>query len=64
MKSVLETLEERITTAMASLAGGESCAAIVKPAKDAKFGDYQANGVMALAKKAQMAIDHKPRKRW
>ncbi|MHC4582648.1 MAG: arginine--tRNA ligase, partial [Planctomycetota bacterium] len=33
------------------LAGREDCAATVKPAKDAKFGDYQANGVMALAKK-------------
>ena len=51
MKSVLETLEERITAAMAALAGGEDCAAIVKPSKDAKFGDYQANGVMGLAKK-------------
>ncbi|KPK44563.1 MAG: hypothetical protein AMJ65_02665, partial [Phycisphaerae bacterium SG8_4] len=36
---------------MASLAAAEECAAIVKPAKDAKFGDYQANGVMSLAKK-------------
>jgi len=51
MKSVLETLEERITAVMVSVAGGKDCAAIVKPAKDAKFGDYQANGVMGLAKK-------------
>ena len=51
MKSVLEILEERITAAMAALAGGEDCAAIVKSAKDAKFGDFQANGVMSLAKK-------------
>jgi arginyl-tRNA synthetase len=51
MKSVLDILEERITAAMAALAGGEDCAAIVKPAKDARFGDYQANGVMGLAKK-------------
>jgi arginyl-tRNA synthetase len=51
MKSVLEILEERITAVMADLAGGEACAAIVKPAKDPKFGDYQANGVMALARK-------------
>jgi len=29
-------------------AGG--CAAIVKPAADPRFGDYQVNGVMALAK--------------
>ena len=51
MKSVLETLEERITGAMGAVAGGEGCAAIVKSAKDAKFADYQANGVMGLAKK-------------
>ncbi|MHC4121400.1 MAG: arginine--tRNA ligase [Planctomycetota bacterium] len=51
MKAVVDILEERITAVMASVAGGEDCAAIVKPAKDAKFGDYQANGVMGLAKK-------------
>jgi len=51
MKIVSDILEERITAAMVSLAKGEDCAAIVKPAKDAKFGDYQANGVMGLAKK-------------
>jgi len=51
MKSVLDTLEERISVAMGAVAGGEDCAAIVKPAKDPKFGDYQANGVMAMAKK-------------
>ncbi|MHC4230766.1 MAG: arginine--tRNA ligase domain-containing protein, partial [Planctomycetota bacterium] len=51
MKSVLDTLEERIGAAMATAAGREDCAAIVRLATDAKFGDYQANGVMALAKK-------------
>ncbi|OHB75764.1 MAG: arginine--tRNA ligase [Planctomycetes bacterium RBG_16_55_9] len=35
---------------MAKVAGREGCAAIVRPATDAKFGDYQVNGVMALAK--------------
>jgi arginyl-tRNA synthetase len=50
MKSVLDTLEQRISAAMASVAGREDCAAIVRPATDAKFGDYQVNGVMALAK--------------
>ena len=54
MKSVLIALEERITAAMVSVAKGEDCAAVVKPAKDAKFGDYQANGVMALAKKLKI----------
>jgi arginyl-tRNA synthetase len=51
MKSVVDILEERITAAMKVIAGGQDCAAIVRPATDAKFGDYQANGVMALAKK-------------
>ncbi len=51
MKIASDILEERITAAMAVVAAGEGCAAIVKPAKDAKFGDYQANGVMGLAKK-------------
>ena len=51
MKAVVDILEERITVAMASVAGGEACAAIVKPSRDAKFGDYQANGIMGLAKK-------------
>ena len=50
MKAVVEILEERISAAMAATAGREDCAAIVRPATDAKFGDYQANGIMALAK--------------
>jgi len=37
--------------AMAATSGREDCAAIVRPATDAKFGDYQANGIMGLAKK-------------
>jgi len=36
---------------MAIAAGRDDCAAIVRPSTDSKFGDYQANGVMALAKK-------------
>ena len=51
MKLVIDILEERISAAMAAATGQGGCAAIVRPATDAKFGDYQANGVMALAKK-------------
>ena len=51
MKSVLDILEERISAAMAAAAGREDCAAIVRPVTDARFGDYQANGIMGLAKK-------------
>ena len=50
MKATVDILEERISAAMAKVAGVGKCAAIVRPATDAKFGDYQANGVMALAK--------------
>jgi len=35
---------------MGRVSGQKGCAAIVKPATDPKFGDYQVNGVMPLAK--------------
>jgi arginyl-tRNA synthetase len=50
MKAVIDILEDRISAAMAAVSGQSGCAAIVRPATDAKFGDYQVNGVMALAK--------------
>ena len=50
MKTVLCILEERVSAAMGGVAGGQRCAAIVRPTTDPKFGDYQANGVMGLAK--------------
>jgi len=50
MKLVVEILEGRISAAMCAVSRRAGCAAIVRPAGDAKFGDYQANGVMALAK--------------
>ncbi|MHC4521401.1 MAG: arginine--tRNA ligase, partial [Planctomycetota bacterium] len=51
MKTAIDILEERISGAMARVTGEEDCAAIVRPTADAKFGDYQANGIMALAKR-------------
>ncbi len=51
MKIVSDILEERISAAMVTATGRDDCAAIVRPSTDPKFGDYQANGVMALAKK-------------
>jgi arginyl-tRNA synthetase len=36
---------------MEAVSGQKGCAAIVAPATDLRFGDYQVNGVMALAKK-------------
>ena len=53
MKSAVGILEERISRAMSAVTRIENCAAIVKPATDAKFGDYQSNGVMALAKQLE-----------
>ncbi len=53
MKSISTILEDRISSVMQSIAGdqAENPPAIVKPTQDPKFGDYQANGVMGLAKK-------------
>ena len=50
MKPVIDMLEEKISAAMTAVTGQKDCAAIVGPASDPKFGDYQANGVMPLAK--------------
>jgi arginyl-tRNA synthetase len=51
VKTVGEILEEKISAVMAAVSGLAECQAIVRPAVDPKFGDYQANGVMPLAKK-------------
>ena len=51
MRPVIDILEERISAAMADVTGQDGLPALVKPATDAKFGDYQANGVMAAAKR-------------
>ena len=58
MKPTIDILEERISTSMAIATGRDDCAAIVRPSTDPKFGDYQANGVMPLAKK----LNTNPRK--
>jgi arginyl-tRNA synthetase len=57
MKPICDILEQRVTEAMASLAGDISTPAVIKTAQNPKFGDYQANGVMGLAKK----LKQKPR---
>ncbi|MEX2489589.1 MAG: arginine--tRNA ligase [Pseudomonadales bacterium] len=44
-------LEEEVTMALAA-AGAHESPAIVKPAQRAEFGHYQANGIMAAAKKS------------
>ncbi|RKY11080.1 MAG: arginine--tRNA ligase, partial [Planctomycetota bacterium] len=53
MKTI-DILEEKISAAMSVVTNQKDCAPIVTPATDPKFGDYQANGVMALAKKLKL----------
>lgn len=45
-----QTLDARIKATLASISGVPDAAAVVQPSKNPQFGDYQANGVMALAK--------------
>ncbi|MBN2132372.1 MAG: arginine--tRNA ligase, partial [Sedimentisphaerales bacterium] len=51
MKTLLDILETEFSRTMTAVTGVNDCAAIVRPATDAKFGDYQVNGVMGLGKK-------------
>jgi len=50
MKPVVDILEKRISDAMGSATGRRGCAALVRATVETRFGDYQANGVMALAR--------------
>ena len=49
MPTVQQFLEEKTAQAIEA-ASGTAAPAIVKPAANPKFGDYQANGIMAVAK--------------
>ncbi len=49
MKKITEILETRIAAAIKAVSGADA-PAMVRAAADARFGDYQANGVMAAAK--------------
>lgn len=46
-----QLLDQRISTALCAVSGESACQALVNYARGEKFGDYQANGVMALAKR-------------
>ena len=50
MKPIIDIIDERISVALEK-ATGQPAPAIVRVSTDTKFGDYQANGVMGLAKK-------------
>ncbi len=58
MKTVVDILEERMTAALAEVTGQGGHPAIVKPATDPKFGDYQVNGVMGAARKLKINPRH------
>ena len=51
MQPVMDLLDAKVTRAMSAATGQDDCNALVKPSGNPKFGDYQANGIMALAKK-------------
>lgn len=51
MIPAIDILEQRISMVIADVSGISNCPAIVRPATDTKFGDYQVNGVMGIAKK-------------
>jgi arginyl-tRNA synthetase len=51
MKSVIELISGRISQAIDKTTGLKDSAAIVTPATDSKFGDYQSNGAFAVAKR-------------
>ena len=52
MSSVPEILADAVERALRSVIGAENAGpAIIRPCADPKFGDYQANGVMAIAKR-------------
>jgi arginyl-tRNA synthetase len=53
MKPVLEILEQRISQALQKSTGIQNCPAMVRAAADGRFGDYQANGIMAAAKQVK-----------
>jgi arginyl-tRNA synthetase len=55
MPNIQHFLDQRVTAAMrAAFPQAPDAPAIVQPAQDPRFGDYQANGAMALAKQLKM----------
>jgi len=55
MKTILETLSDRLKAAMTTVTGQEDCDPLVRQASDPRFGDYQANGIMGAAKRLKTA---------
>ncbi len=53
--NIQQLLNQKISKAMVLAGADEHCDAIVKQSAKIQFGDYQANGIMAAAKKLGMA---------
>ncbi|MBE2894144.1 arginine--tRNA ligase [Spirabiliibacterium falconis] len=53
--NIQTTLSQKITQAMRKAGADEQCDALVRQSGKPQFGDYQANGIMAAAKKAGIA---------
>ena len=51
MKRLTDILEQHVSQAIQTVTGQPDCPALVALSKNPTFGDYQANGVMAAAKK-------------
>ncbi len=49
--NIRQTLDSHISKTMAEISGEPDCMALVNHSKTSQFGDYQVNGVMALAKR-------------
>ncbi|MBN1787239.1 MAG: arginine--tRNA ligase [Sedimentisphaerales bacterium] len=50
MRPVIDTISQSISAAIEKATGQKDASAMVTPATDAKFGDYQSNAAMGLAK--------------
>lgn len=49
-----QILEQQISLVLSDISDESACPALVNHSKSVQFGDYQANGVMALAKRLKM----------
>ena len=50
MKTIVDILEQRVAQAMQKVTGLDNCSGQARSSNDPRFGDYQSNGVMAVAK--------------
>jgi arginyl-tRNA synthetase len=53
--NIQQLLTQRVSQAMIMAGADKNCEALIKQSAKAQFGDYQANGIMAVAKKLGMS---------